>query len=262
MAAKATSAARLFDVHLHAEGLSDQDLESLRFFGVERAIVPAHATFAEPSARRLFDQFEELLQKQLGRLQKAGIRAHVALGIHPRAIPRRGVPEILSALPSYFRGGKVLALGPIGLYEDTEVEREAMSEQLALARRLKLRVLITTPAKNREAITRRTLQLLLASGIAPSRVLIDGAIGTTLAPIRACGFHASLMLHPDSLSADQAVSLIRRHGVERLCLSSHAGDGASDIVSMARAHSLMVRARLSDALIRRVTFKTAEAFFK
>src|SRR6476619_1590132 len=96
---------RLFDVHLHAEGLTDQDLESLHFFGVQRAIVPAHATFAEPTAQRLLEQFGNIIDKQLVRLAKAGIRAHAALGIHPRAIPRRGVPEILTALPSYFRGG-------------------------------------------------------------------------------------------------------------------------------------------------------------
>ncbi|MFL5320071.1 MAG: TatD family hydrolase [Myxococcaceae bacterium] len=252
---------KLFDVHLHAEGLTDQDLESLHFFGVQRAIVPAHATFAEPSAKRLLDQFGNLVDKQLARLSKAGIRAHAALGIHPRAIPRRGVPEILSALPSYFRQGKVVALGPVGLFEDTEVEREVMTEQLLLARRLKVKVLVTTPAKNREAVTRRTLQLLLGSGVPPSRVLVDGAISTTLAPIRACGFHAALMLHPDGLTADAAVALIRRSGVERLCLSSHAGDGASDIVGLARAQSLMLRAKLTESLIRRVTLKNAERFF-
>ena len=32
----------LFDAHLHPEALSDQDLESMRFFGVERALVVAH----------------------------------------------------------------------------------------------------------------------------------------------------------------------------------------------------------------------------
>ena len=92
-------------------------------------------------------------------------------------------------------------------------------------------------------------------------MLVDGAIGTTLAPIRACGFYASLMLHPDGLTADRAVTLIRRSGVERLCLSSHAGDGASDIVGLARAHSLMLRANFTDALIRKLTLKNAEAFF-
>lgn len=257
----AVKEAKLFDVHLHPEGLADQDLESLHFFGVDRALLPAHATFAEPSAKRLLDQFSELVEKQLPRVTRAGIRAHVALGLHPRAIPRRGVPEILSALPSYFRGGKVAALGPIGLFEDTEVEREVMAEQLQLAKRLKLKVLVSTPARNREARTRKILQVLLASGVAPARVLVDGAIATTLAPIRACGFHASLMLHPDGLSAERAVQLIRRSGVERLCLSSHAGDGASDIVGLARAQSLMLKAKLSDELIRRVSFKNAESFF-
>lgn len=252
---------KLFDVHLHAEGLRDSDLESLRFFGVERAIVPSHPVLSEVTSKRLLEQFEALVSAQLPRLQRAGIRGALALGIHPRAIPRRGVPELLSALPSFFKGGKVAALGPAGLYDDTELERDVLSEQLLLARRLKLPILISTPARNREAITRKTLQLLLSSGVSPTRVLIDGATLKTLPPIRACGFHAALMLHPDGIGADKAVEVIRKTGVERLMLSSHAGDGASDIVALARAHSLMTKAKLTPELIRRVSYKNAETFF-
>lgn len=253
---------KLFDVHLHAEGLRDSDLDSLRFFGVERAIVPSHATLAEVTSKRLLEQFDALMKTQLPRVERAGIKGSLALGIHPRAIPRRGVPELLSALPSYFRGGKVAALGPAGLYDDTELEREVLNEQLLLARRLKLRIIISTPARNRDALTRRTLQLLLASGVSPARVLIEGATAKTLPPIRACGFHAALMLHPDGIGADKAVELVRKSGVERVCFSSHAGDGASDIVALARAQSLMQKAKLSGEVIRRVSFKNAEAFFQ
>ena len=88
----------LFDAHLHPEALSDQDLESMRFFGVERALVVAHH-FPEPTAKGLRRHFDDLVGKQIPRLARLGIRAYVALGVHPRCIPRRGVSGVLHGLP-------------------------------------------------------------------------------------------------------------------------------------------------------------------
>ena len=90
--------------------------------------------------------------------------------------------------------------------------------QLALAKRLQLPVLVHTPHKDKERITRRTLMLIRTSGFPPERVLVDHASGKTLTHILACGHHAGLTLHPDELSAERAVALIRRHGPERLVL--------------------------------------------
>ena len=250
----------LFDAHLHPEALSDQDLESMRFFGVERALVVAHH-FPDPTPKAMRLHFEAILQKQLPRLERLGIRAWAALGVHPRCLPRRGLSEVLASLPEYFHGGRVVALGEVGLHQGGEQEEEALIEQLALARRLKLRVLIHTPGEDKERHTRRILTLVRESAVLPSRVLVDHASARTVRPILGCGHWAGLTLHPDALRADRAVALVRKLGSERLVLNSDAGDGAGDILGLARVANLLAKAKLSRPVVERVASDNAEAFY-
>lgn len=241
----------LFDANIHPEGLSDQDLESLAFFNVRAALVVASAP-AEPSARTLRLHFDDLVGRQLERLRRAGIRGYVALGIHPLAVPRRGLTEVLESLPDYFRGGQVVAVGEVGLAEETPEQLEAFIEQVALARRLKVRLLVHTPPREKEKRTRRSLVLLQESGISPDRVLVDHANARTVRLITAVGHYAGLTLHPEALRVEQAVALVRKLGSERLVLDSDAGHGAGDLLGLARAEHLLAKAKLDERIITRV----------
>ncbi len=252
---------QLFDAHLHPETLSDQDLESMRFFGVERALVVSHH-FPEPTPKALRKHFDDLVDRQLPRLERLGIRAWAALGVHPRCIPRRGLSEVLASLPEYFEGGRVVALGETGLHEGGIEEEEAFLEQLALARQLKLKVVVHTPAHDKERHTRRILTLLRQSGVRPSRVLVDHANGRTVRNILGCGHWAGLTLHPDALKAERAVALVRRLGSERLVLNSDAGDGAGDILGLARVANLLAKAKLSERVVKRVAADNASRFYR
>lgn len=247
----------LFDANLHPEGLSDQDLESLAFFGVKAALAVASAP-PEPSVKTVRAHFEDLIEVQLERLKRAGIRGYVALGVHPRAVPRRGLEELLSTLPEYFRGGKVIAVGEIGIASAGDPEQEeAFVEQVALAKKLKLPVLVHTPAKDKDRITRRTLTALRESGIAPERVLVDHATGKTVRLITECGHYAGLTLHPEGLRVEQAVTLVRKLGSERILLDSDAGHGATDILGLARAAHLLEKGKLSERIVSRVCNENA-----
>lgn len=257
-----TDLPELFDAHVHPESLSDQDLESMRFFGVKSALAVAHHEPVESKPRQILAHFDDLLSRQLPRLERFGIRAWAALGVHPQSVPQRGLGEILSALPEYFRGGKVVALGETGLHRGTEMEEEALLEQLQLARRLKLRVLIHTPHKDKLTLTRRVLTLLREAAIPPGQVLVDHANARTLRLILECGHYAGLTVHPDELSAERAVALVRTLGTERVVLNSDAGDGAGDLLGLARAAHLLGKGDLSASVVARVTRENAERFFR
>lgn len=250
----------LLDVHLHPEGMSDQDLDSMRLFGVAVALVPAHHFPLQATPRELIAHYDDIVGIQLPRLERAGIRGYAALGIDPRCIPRRGLSEILSALPSYFRGGRVIAVGEVGLHRGGAVEEEALVEQLALARKLKLPVLVHTPVVDKARHTRRTLNLLLASGIPASRVLVDHAQSRTVRLILETGHFAGLTIHPDELTGERAALLVRKLGSERLVLGSDLGDGPGDIVGLARTVNLMLKAGLSKRVIERVASRNAMDF--
>src|SRR5476649_106816 len=97
------------DLHLHADGISTQDLATLAYFGLKAAVTCARDT-GSGSADALRKHWDELVSKQTERLRAAGIRPLVALGLHPARIPWHGVDELLHRLPHYFDDPKVVAL--------------------------------------------------------------------------------------------------------------------------------------------------------
>jgi predicted metal-dependent TIM-barrel fold hydrolase len=252
----------LFDAHLHPEGLTDQDIESLQIFGVRAALVAAHYAPVDSTPRQILAHFDSILGVQLPRLERRGIRAYAAVGVDPRCIPRRGMSEILAALPGYFGSGKVVALGEVGLQRGGDAEEGAFAEQLELSRKLKLAVLVHTPVVDKERLTRRILNLLKKAGIAPQRVMVDHASARTVRTILECGHFAGLTIHPDELSAERATALVTRLGSERLIVDSDLGDGPGDIIGLPRMVNLMAKRKLSDGVIRKVAFKNAADFLR
>lgn len=251
----------MFDPRIHPRALSDQDLETLQIFGVRRVIAVADATAHPATPEGVFAHWDELLGTQLPRLQRAGFEAWVSLGVHPVAVPRRGLAQLIDALPHYFRGGRVIALGLLGLLKGDEAEQEALLEQLAVAERFHKAAIVAAPGLEKERVTRLLLQTLQGSALPKHRILVDGTVGRTVRAVRELGFHAGLTLHPDHLTVERAVALVRTLGPQRLILDSAAGDGASDILSLGRAAHRLAKAGLSKRVVARVTRENAEALF-
>ena len=247
----------MLDPRVHPGALNDQDLETLRFFGLSAVVLVSDATVHPAQPDALFAHFERLLTLEVPRFERAGFTTRVALGVHPAVVPRRGLSHILETLPTYLKGGKVAALGLLGLAHGTEAEKEALLEQLALAQSLGLPALVTTPHREREAVTRQLLTVLKSAELPPERILIDGAVGRTVRTIRGLGYWTGLTLHPEHLTAEKAVALVRSLGPERLVLNTATGDGASDLLALPRAVRLLERAGLTHGVINRVSHANA-----
>jgi predicted metal-dependent TIM-barrel fold hydrolase len=252
----------VFDARLYPAGLSDHDLQTLRFFEISHVLAVALPPPAPITAASLTAQLTDLLEVQLPRLAKEGLQAWAALGVSARSLPRRGLPEVLAALPKLLRHPRARIIGPLELWRGGESEEEAFVEQLKLARRLRLPVWVAASNAPRDTTTRRALQLLMATHIEPAKVLFDGATARTVKLIRACGYTAGLTIHPDGLKAEEAVALVKKLGAEGLALSTAAGEGATDLLGLARTAHLLQKAGLSRAVVSRVTFDNAAALLE
>ncbi len=229
----------IFDAHLHPRGLNDQDLESMRFFGVTSVLAVSFASPLPATSAELLSDFDDIVRTQLPRLERAGIHGYAALGVDPRC---------------------VVAIGEIGLQRGGAAEEEVFIEQLNLARRLMVRVLVHTPGPEKERLTRRILSILRNCGIAREKILVDHTNAKTVRLVLECGHYAGLTLHPDELRSEEAVKLVRRLGSERLILNTNSGNGAGDILAIARAVNLMRKAQLPVKVIERVSMKNAAEF--
>ena len=241
----------LFDAELYPLALRPGDLADLRYFGVAGALAPAGD--ASPAATReaLRRGWDALAPGAVRRLGQAGLAGYAAVGIHPRRIPWRGLEALLAELPDFLGRRHVLALGSIGLDEGGPREEAVFTRQLELARELRRPVVVHTPWRAKERITRRTLALLREHELDPERVLVLRTDARTVKMVRACGYAAGLTLSGGD-ALEEAVRLVASRGPEGLVLGSGAGDGVGDLLALPRAAARLAKAGLSAAVVRRV----------
>jgi len=242
------------DLHLHADGISAQDLSTLAYFGLKAAVTCARDAGAG-SAAELLKHWDELVQIQTQRLKMAGIRPLVALALHPARIPWHGVDDLLHRLPHYFDDPKVVALGELGLQEGTDREEDVFARQLTIAARLRKPAIVHTPGREKLQRTKQILALIKASPLQPANVLIDHVSEETFSLVRGLGCWTGLTLQPGLFDAETAAAVISRHGAERIVLTSDIGEGATDLLALPKAAEALQRAGLSDELCRRVLWE-------
>ena len=242
-----------FDAELHPVTLRRGDLGDLSFFGVAGALAAAGDAVVPVTAEALRRAWDALAPGALRRLRRSGIAGYAAVGLHPRRIPWRGLEALFAELPDYLGRRHVLAVGAIGLEEGGPREEAIFVRQLELARELRRPVVVHTPRRDKERITRRVLALLREHELEPARVLVQRADARTVKMIRACGYAAGLSLFAgagDALS--EAVRLVASLGPDGIALGSGAGEGAGDLLALPRAAGRLAKAGLSPAVIRRV----------
>lgn len=251
----------ILDAQVCVGPLSDQDLEDLRFFGVQGAVAIAGDDAPAGTAQELLGYFEEMLTRGARRLRRAGITPFFALGVHPKRIPERGFEEVLARFPELGQRARVVAIGTLGLVEGGVEEEEVFTRQLEMATSLGLPTIATLPKRESLKIARRTLALLREFEFPPERVLVTGVDAESIQLVLRCGHHVGLIVHPSRMAPEQAVRLIRRHGSQGIVLASHLGEGAGDLLGIPRTLHLMERGRLSPKVARRVASENALEFF-
>lgn len=247
----------MFDALLHARSLGPRDLADLRFFGVNGGLVPSDDAVPSSTAAAVRRGWDEVVLA-VRRLRRAGLAAWGAAGVHPRRVPLRGLEALLADLPAALGRPEIAAVGAVGLDGGGELEERVLVRQLELARELRRPVVVATPWRTRERVTRRLLVLLREGELDPARVLVTGADARTVRAIRACGHLAGLSLSGDGL--ERAVKLVAALGPEGLVLGTDAGLAGGDLLGLARAADRLARAGLSEAVVRRVCGGNALAF--
>jgi predicted metal-dependent TIM-barrel fold hydrolase len=243
-----------FDAQLHPLALRPGDVSDLRYFGVAGALAPSGGEVT-PATREALRRGWDLLAAAARKLSRAGVRGYAAVGIHPSGVPWRGLEALLAELPDALGRPEVVALGAIGLEEGGPREEAVFARQLELARELRLPVVVHTPWRGKERVTRWALAMLREHELEPGRVLVTHADPRTVKMIRACGYAACISLSASCGKGgpiDEAVRLVASLGPEGLVLGSGAGDGAGDLLALPRAAGRLAKAGLSPAVIRRV----------
>jgi uncharacterized protein len=210
------------------------------------------------------DYFLSLLGWERFRAQQFGIRHFCTLALNPKEANNvRIADQVIALVDRYLEKDGVVAVGEIGYDDQTPTEDRYFGEQLALARKHALPVLIHTPHRDKKRGTERTLALLAETGFPPEQALIDHNNEETLKIVLDAGCWAGHSIYPATkMDEGRMVTLLQQFGSERILVNSAADWGVSDPLKVPKTARAMREAGLASEVIERVCWDNPVRFFE
>ena len=256
---------KYIDHHAHMVSRTTDDYQQLALTGCVAVTEPAFwAGWDRSTADGMEDYFRQLTGFEPQRAAQYGIQHYTWMAMNPKESDDRELSRaVLARIPKFLNHPTVLGIGEIGLNRITRNEIDTYTEQVQLAVDHHQLILIHTPhLEDKLKGSRISIDVLRSfSQIEPERVLVDHAEEHTLRPILDHGYWAGLTLYPQTkVSAQRAVDMIERFGVERLCVAGACDWGPSDPIAVPRFIMEMRRRKHSEELIHRIVFENPVRF--
>lgn len=254
---------RIFDPHIHMTSRTTDDYERMYAAGVRALVEPAF-WLGQPRTNvgAFTDYFDGLIGWERFRATQFGLRHHCAIALNPKEANDPRCAEVLGVLPRYLAKDGVVAVGEIGYDSMTPAEDAAFEAQLAMAVDHDLPALVHTPHRDKIAGTRRSLDVVAASGINPGRVVIDHLNEVTVEPVLESGCWLAFSIYPDTkMAPDRMVTILRRYGLARMLVNSAADWGRSDPLLTLRTGEAMLAAGFSEDDVDTVLWRNPVAFY-
>jgi predicted metal-dependent TIM-barrel fold hydrolase len=255
---------RIFEPHIHMSSRTTDDYEALAASGVKALVEPSF-WLGQPrtSVESFVDHFASLLGWEPYRAAQFGIAHSCTLALNPKEANDPGLRrEVLELLPRYLGKDGVVAVGEVGYDSMTPAEDEVLAAQLALADEHDLPVLVHTPHRDKLAGTRRTLDVVRESGLAPERVMVDHNNELTVQEVVASGCWVAFSIYPHSkMDEHRMVRILQEHGTERMIVNSAADWGRSDPLKVAKTADAMLAAGFSEDDVDLVVWQNPVAFY-
>jgi uncharacterized protein len=254
---------RIFDPHIHMTSRTTDDYEAMYAAGVRALVEPAFWV-GQPrtSVASFTDYFDSLVGWEPFRAAQFGIRHHCAIALNPKEANDPRCVEVLDVLPRYLAKDGVVAVGEVGYDSMTPEEDEAFAAQLQLAIAHDLPVLMHTPHRDKVAGTKRALDVVHESGIAPERVVVDHLNEVTVEFVRDSGCWLAFSIYPDTkMDEDRMVRILSEYGTERMLVNSAADWGRSDPLKTRKTAGAMLAAGFTDDDVDQVLWRNPVAFY-
>jgi predicted metal-dependent TIM-barrel fold hydrolase len=255
---------KLFDPHIHMTSRTTADYEAMAAAGIAAVVEPA---FWLGQPRTHVGSFEDYFASLLGwepfRASQFGIRHFCTLALNPKeANDERLAAGVVALLPRYLAKDGVVAVGEVGYDEQTPTEDRWFAEQLDLARRFDLPVLVHTPHRDKKRGTERSLALVRDVGFPEERVLIDHNNEETLPLVLRTSCWAGHSIYPNSKMDEQRMAaLVKQYGSERIIINSAADWGVSDPLKVPKTVAVMRAQGIAEDAIETIAWRNPVAFF-
>lgn len=254
---------RILDPHIHMTSRTTTDYEQMHAAGVRAVVEPAFWLGQPRTGVSSFtDYFDSLLGWERFRAAQHGIAHSCTLALNPKEANDPRCVGVLDVLPRYLAKDGVVAVGEIGFDSMTPAEEETFRIQLGMAQEQALPVMVHTPHRDKAAGTRRTLELVEASGLPAEHVLVDHCNETVVGMVDEAGCWAGFSIYPDTkMSPDRMVRILSERGLDRVLVNSAADWGRSDPLLTVRTGEAMLAAGFSDDDVDKVLWRNPVQFY-
>ena len=257
---------QIFDAHVRSDTRSDDDLKNLAYFETGHVLTAAHPVRPLETADDALAYFEGLVTEEATRLRRCGLTPHVALGLLPHGRPRRTHHEVWRDLPFLLAEEVVVAVGEIGVWEDSEAQWELFERQARLALEHDLALLVVSPAGLRANMTYKMMQRLERIGFPPQLAVLDHLDARLVETVVREGFVAGVSVGPSYLepreAADLLLDVVEALGsAERIVLDSALRAGSGDILGIPKTVVTLQERGLGRGAIERLCFGNALGTF-
>ncbi len=254
----------IIEPHIHMLTRTTDDYQAMWRHGIRACVEPCFWPGVNRRyAGSFFDGFNLMLEFETVRARRFGIDHFCAIGLNPKEADDAALAgEVIAGLPPYLDHDRCVALGEIGYNRITANEERAFLEQLALARRRNMLVVIHLPHQDKLRGAQRVAAQVKESGLPPERILVDHNTEETVRLTLDTGCFCGMTVYPISkLDPARVSAMIRTHGVERMIVNGSADWGVSDPLSLVKVAERMRADGHAGAVISRLVFENPMAFY-
>lgn len=245
---------------MHADSRSSEDFEKMFISGVDTAITCSYYPYKiDDNPEILLNHLKRILNFEPKRANEYGLDLKVALGIHP-ANSLKNNEIIFKELEKWIENKDIIAIGEIGLDENSELEKEVFRKQLKLADETKSKVIIHTPRKNKLEVL-KDIKAIVLENINPKLVVIDHINLNTIEEVIDEEFTVGLTVQPQKMEVEEAIAILDKYGFDKFLLNSDISNKPSDPLSVPRTVRTLKRLGYDKKEINKVAFENAKKFF-
>ncbi|MBE6512169.1 MAG: hypothetical protein E7Z75_03315 [Methanobrevibacter olleyae] len=250
----------MIDTHMHADSRSSEDFEKMFISGIDTAITCSYYPYRiDENPEILLNHLNRILNFEPRRAGEYGLDLRVALGIHP-ANSLKNSEIIFESLNKWIENEDIIAIGEIGLDENTDLEKEIFKKQLELADNTESKVIIHTPRKNKLEVLKDIKEIVLEN-INPNLVVIDHINLNTIEEVIDEEFTIGLTVQPQKMEVEEAIEILDKYGFDKFLLNSDISNKPSDPLSVPKTVRTLKRLGYNKKEIDKVAFENAKKFF-
>lgn len=254
----------IIEPHIHMYSRTTDDYQAMYSAGIRACVEPS---FWLGSARRyagsFFDYFQLILDFETIRAERFGIDHYAAVSMNPKEAENKSLArEVIEGMINYINHPRCIAIGEIGFNNITANEQWAFEEQLNIAKKMDMLIIVHLPHFNKLEGTKRSIDIIKSSGISPEKIILDHNTEETIELSLNSGCWAGLTVYPISkLNPERAAKIVKKYGVEHIIINGSADWGVSDPLSLPKVANFMYQEKISEAWIKTILFDNPVQFY-